>query len=75
MIVEIANNTKNNVVENLQADFSTSGKIEKFMSTAVIMDTFQKYFTYKLIGAACGIRDVKFMGTVEDWRKLLTKII
>ena len=45
------------------------------MSTAVIMDACKKFFKYKAIAAACGIRDVLFMGSLLDWTKLLSKLI
>jgi len=38
------------------------------------MDSFKKYFTYGRCIPCCGIRNVHFMGNLEDWKKLKTKI-
>lgn len=62
MIEEIRLNTKNDLVNSLQADYSTTGKVERLMTTAVIMDACKKFFKYKAIAASCGIRKVMFMG-------------
>jgi len=74
MIKEIANNTKGEIVSNLQCNFSTTTLIEQCLSTAVIMDSFKKYFSYGRMIPCCGIRNVHFMGNLDDWTKLKTKI-
>ena len=43
-------NSNNNICEILlEANFSTTGPVEKLVSYAVIMDTFKKYFTYNTV--------------------------
>jgi len=73
MIVEIKKNTLNNIVDTLQCDFSTTNKIEQYISTATIMNSFKQYFKYGRCIPCCGITEVKFAGKLEDWEKLVTK--
>lgn len=75
MIDTIKSNTKEGIVDHLQADFTTTGIVEKMLSTAVIIDSFKNYFDYGRCIPMCGIRHVMFMGTLEDWTKLLEKVI
>ncbi len=37
------------------------------------MNTYQKYFSYGRCIPGCGIRNVHFGGTLDDWKKLLQK--
>ncbi|CAF2657114.1 unnamed protein product [Rotaria sp. Silwood2] len=71
--VEIGQNVKNSVTQLLTSNFSTTTQIESLLSCTVIMDTFQKYFKYKSYVTMCGIRNVHFMGTSEDWKLLRYK--
>lgn len=74
MLVAIKNNTKSDVADLLQANFSTTTHVEKLLSTAVIMDTLKTYFDYGRCIPCCGIRNLMFMGTLEDWLLLQSKI-
>lgn len=74
MIKAIESNTNEGVVKHLQADFSTTTIVEKMLSTAVIMDSFKNYFDYGRCIPCCGIRNVLFTGTLEDWLKLQDKL-
>jgi Domain of unknown function (DUF4419) len=74
MRVEIGKNVKNDVAELLTSNFSTTTKIESLLSCVAIMDTFQKYFEYECyMMQLCGIRNVHFMGTLDDWKLLRQK--
>jgi hypothetical protein len=66
--------TKHEVVDLLQANFSTTTHVEKILSTAVVMDTLKQYFDYGRCIPCCGIRNVLFMGTLADWHMLLQKL-
>jgi len=74
MIKAIASSTKDGIVDTLQCNFSTTTLVEQCLSTAVIMDSFKKYFSYGRCIPCCGIRNVHFMGELDDWNKLATKI-
>ena len=70
---EIAGNTKSEMVAKLQADFTTSSRVEQLLSSAVIMDSFKSYFEYERVFSSCGIRGVRFLGTEQDWMRLVEK--
>ncbi|CAF1086697.1 unnamed protein product, partial [Didymodactylos carnosus] len=70
---EIEQNVKGDIVSVLTANYSTTGKVEAILSNACIMDTFQSYFEYTRVMTMCGIRNVKFMGTLDDWKMLKNK--
>lgn len=71
----IKNNTKAEIADLLQANFSTTTHVEKLLSTAVIMDTFKSYFSYGRCIPMCGIRNLMFMGNLDDWKLLQSKIL
>lgn len=74
MIRKIIENTKGEIVDKLQCNFTTTTPVEKIISTAVVMDTFKKYFDYVRCMPCCGIRNILFMGTESDWIKVLSKL-
>ena len=73
MRIEIDKNVKNNITELLTSNFSTTTNIESLLSCASIMDTFKKYFRYECFITRCGIRNVHFMGNLDDWNLLRNK--
>jgi len=64
---------KHDITQLLTSNFSTTTKIESLLSCIAIMDTFQKYFEYECYMTRCGIRNVHFMGTLDDWKLLHQK--
>lgn len=70
---KIGENVKNDVVALLTANYSTTGEIESLLSCATIMNTFKSYFDYGLMMTMCGIRQVHFLGTLDDWMLLRRK--
>jgi hypothetical protein len=73
MRVEIGKNMKNEVTKLLTPTFSTTNKIESLLSCVTIMSAFKKYFNYDYLMTMCGIRNVHFMGTLDDWKLLRQK--
>lgn len=73
MRIQIGQVVKNDIVNSLTANFSTTGLIESLLSCAATMDTFKNYFEYRCFITRCGIRNVHFMGTLEDWNLLYQK--
>jgi Domain of unknown function (DUF4419) len=57
----------------LICDFSTTGPTERAASQIVMMDIFERYFHYVLLGI-CGIPTVTLEGTPEDWQRLAEKV-
>jgi hypothetical protein len=75
IIHEITANTKDGVVDTLSSDFSTTTPFHRVVSTAAIMSTFKHYFTYVRGIPLCGIRNVRFAGTLEDWTRIVDKLV
>jgi hypothetical protein len=74
ILQQMDENTTPGTVGHLQADFSTTGTVEKLVSTATIMDVAKSYFSYGHCMALCGIANVQFSGTEDDWNRLYKKI-
>ncbi|CAF0745870.1 unnamed protein product [Adineta steineri] len=73
MRLEVNKNVKNDVCDLLSNNFSTTTQVESLVSCVAIMTTFKKYFDYDYCVAGCGIRNVHFMGTLDDWKLLQEK--
>ena len=73
MRLQMGKNVKNDVVDLLSANFSTTSKVESLLSCLATMDTFKQYFEYHCMITMCGIRNVHFMGTLDDWKLLRHK--
>lgn len=53
----------------VQADFSTTGPVERAVSHLMAMETFNSYFEY-ILYAGCGIPEITLTGAIEDWQAL-----
>ena len=70
---QIKENTVENVMDLLECNFSTSTQVDKFISTAIIMNSFKKYFKYTRGICCCGINNIYFEGTLDDWTNIISK--
>ncbi|MDR3226641.1 MAG: DUF4419 domain-containing protein [Prevotellaceae bacterium] len=70
---QIAAHTKNDLIELLSADFSTTTPTEKIASEITIMEAMKPYFEYIVFRIVCGIPKITLKGTTEDWQKILDK--
>lgn len=73
--LQIKENTIEGVVEDLICNFSTTKPVHERISTAIIMNSFKKYFDYGRMICGCGIGNVYFEGTSDDWIKLKSKLL
>jgi len=73
MHLQMTNHVKNDICRLLTNDFSTTTKVESLLSSLTIMSTFKKCFDYTYSINSCGIRNVHFMGTLNDWILLRDK--
>ena len=73
IIEQIKGKTVSGVVEELVSDFSTSKNTHKLITTAIIMNSFKKYFSYGRMILGCGISNVYFQGTRNDWVRIIGK--
>jgi hypothetical protein len=62
------------LVNNLQANFSTSNINEKTVSQISIMTALQNYFEYKIYCMGCGFPSITLRGILEDYEKILEKM-
>ena len=46
-------------------NFTSTSKFDKYFSTAILMNTFKKYFNYTRVGAACGIQSIHMAGVCK----------
>lgn len=53
--------------------FSTTTDSDKVVAATLMMDSLQKYFSYKM-SLCCGISSVTLLGNREDWEQLVTKL-
>merc|ERR1712032_629954 len=58
---------------NLVPLFSTTGNLEKALHELALMDCMKSYFEFRC-QTCCGISKVKLLGTLEDWKLLLSKV-
>jgi hypothetical protein len=56
-------------VENWVQKFSTTTYITETVMNLSLMDGYKSFFNYE-VTTMCGIRQVKLLGTLEDWEKL-----
>jgi hypothetical protein len=70
VIKVIRETTVKGVTENLECNFSSTDKFSLVMSTAIVMNTFKKYFKYIRLGGSCGIVNIHMGGKLEDWENL-----
>jgi hypothetical protein len=69
---KVDENTKANVVDIIQANFSTTSKDARVVSQIVLMDAMQQYFEY-YFSTLCGIPEIRIHGEKQDWEKLKAK--
>ncbi len=75
IIRAIDENTTPGTVDKFKCDFSTTDGFYQLASTSIIMDTMKSYFEYTRCIPMCGINNVYFKGTVEDWEALSRKVL
>ena len=71
--VQISRNTKDNIAETLQSDFSTTTANERIASQITLMKSMEKFFKYEVVRMICGIPYITLKGTPDDWRRVLEK--
>lgn len=58
--------------ESLICNFSTTDNSSRVASQIVMMDIFETYFKYRVVGI-CGIPSITLRGTEDDWDQLAKK--
>eukprot|EP01127_Copromyxa_protea_P014547 TRINITY_DN407_c0_g1_i1.p1 TRINITY_DN407_c0_g1~~TRINITY_DN407_c0_g1_i1.p1 ORF type:complete len:349 (-),score=57.76 TRINITY_DN407_c0_g1_i1:87-1133(-) len=70
---EIDKNTKGDIREWVECDFSTSTQLTRTVSKIVLMGAMKNYFSYKMC-LMCGLPKVTLLGTIDDWKKIRTRV-
>jgi len=70
---QIDKNTKGDLREWAECNFSTTTSLQKIVSKVVLMGAMQKYFDFKL-ELCCGLPRVTLLGTIDDWNSILSRI-
>src|SRR5262245_6997848 len=61
------------LVQAMLCDFTTTTPAARIASQIVMMDAFQRFFDYR-VHCICGIPSITLAGTVEDWRRILSRV-
>ena len=64
----------NEIISNLQSDFTTTEEVTLATSQATIMSAMKNYFEFNLGMGGCGISSITLEGTIEDWEKIKSKL-
>ena len=72
MVTQIEKNSKLNL-DKMTNNFSTSNQVEKMVSYIGVMSAMKPYFSYTF-ELGCGLSHVEFLGTLDDYDKLIEKI-
>jgi Domain of unknown function (DUF4419) len=59
--------------ETLVCDFSTTTATIRTASEVVLLDTYQRYFEYR-INFICGIPEITLEGTRDDWQRIRARV-
>jgi Domain of unknown function (DUF4419) len=59
--------------QSMLCDFTTTTPAARIASQVVMMDAFQRFFDYRVY-CICGIPSITLAGTVEDWRRILSRV-
>ncbi|ALG10041.1 DUF4419 domain-containing protein [Kibdelosporangium phytohabitans] len=59
--------------EIFECDFSTSTPVERTAGRVVLLDAYSSYFSLWLI-SICGIPSITLTGTVDDWRRIRSRV-
>ena len=62
------------LVDCLEANFSTTGLTEKIASQITIMEALKSYYEYIQSYCICGIPELTIEGTKEDWQEIIKKL-
>jgi hypothetical protein len=65
----IDQDTKNNIREFIECDFSTTDQTSRTVSKITLMSIMKKYFGYGF-QLLCGLPKVRLGGTLKDWIKI-----
>ena len=72
--IKLSENIKDDMINIMTPNFSTSTKKTIIAGKVSILSTFRQYFNYKREIITCGIPYINLEGSLEDWEKILDKL-
>lgn len=66
----IKDNTRNDIREWLEPDFSTTTAKDRLIGSVVLMAAMKNYFEYYGSCCSCGLPSITLEGTLADWQKI-----
>lgn len=73
MANEINKNVKDDFVDWLKPNFTTTTDDDIFMSKIVLMGSMKNYFNYGFV-RGCGLKEITLKGNIDDWILIKNKI-
>ena len=73
-VEQIGDHIGEEMITNLQSDFSTTNAATLLASQASIMSAMKHYFKYEVLMGGCGISYITLEGSLEDWEKIKMKL-
>lgn len=70
---KIAEYSEKSLCDFIDANFSTTGPVEKVSFDITLMKSVEKYFSYR-VDTMCGIPNITLEGTTEDWELIYQRI-
>jgi hypothetical protein len=74
VVEQIGDHIGEDIILNLQSDFSTTNSATLLASQASIMSAMKHYFKYEVLMGGCGISYITLEGSLEDWKKIKSKL-
>lgn len=71
---QISEYTGQSITDTLTPEFTTTTPTSLQVGQLSIMSTMKHYFSYRMEVIGCGIPHITIEGSIEDWRKILTKL-
>ena len=71
---KIKNQVGENLISNLESDFTTTTPVSLITSQVSIISAMKNYFNYQLEFDGCGISSITLEGSLEDWQKIKSKL-
>jgi len=73
-VEQIGEHIGEEIISNLQSDFTTTNAATLLASQASIMSAMKHYFKYEVLMGGCGISYITLEGSLDDWKKIKSKL-
>ena len=73
-VEQIGEHVGEEIISNLQSDFTTTNEVTLLASQTSIMSAMKHYFKFGVACGGCGISSIILEGSLEDWNKIKSKL-